>query len=501
MIGLVHSIWAVLPPVITIILALATKEVYTSLFTGVLVGSFMYSGFNIIGTIDTVFKVMNDKIGGNVYILMFMVMLGIFVAAVNKSGASEAYGEWAAKVIKGRRMAMFVTMLLGILIFIDDYFNCLTVGAVMRPITDKFHISRAKLAYLIDATAAPICIIAPISSWAAAVSSSLPKSSGIDGFALFIHTIPMNLYALLTIAFMLFIIISGHDFSKMKELEDRELNGLVISEEGSVKAGTPVGNGKIVDLVLPLLVLIAGCVFGMTYTGGILEGASIRDAFANCDAARGLVIGSFIGLVFTAFFYLIRRVLKFSEFCECYLEGFKAMCPGMLILCFAWSLSGICSGDYLDLGGYVAHVMSGNATITALLPVVFFLVGIGLAFATGTSWGTFGILIPIIVAVSGHDMNLLTMTVAAVLAGAVAGDHLSPISDTTIMSSTGAQCHHIDHVQTQLPYGLTVSSCCVVGYLAAGFAGNGLVGTAVGFFCLACIAFYIYHFKMEKNKA
>lgn len=250
---MVHSIWAVLPPVITIILALATKEVYTSLFTGVLVGSFMYSGFNIIGTIDTVFKVMNDKIGGNVYILMFMVMLGIFVAAVNKSGASEAYGEWAAKVIKGRRMAMFVTMLLGIIIFIDDYFNCLTVGAVMRPITDKFHISRAKLAYLIDATAAPICIIAPISSWAAAVSSSLPKSSGIDGFALFIHTIPMNLYALLTIAFMLFIIISGHDFSKMKELEDRELNGLVISEEGSVEAGTPVGNGKIVDLVLPLL--------------------------------------------------------------------------------------------------------------------------------------------------------------------------------------------------------------------------------------------------------
>ena len=495
---MVHSIWAVLPPVITIILALATKEVYTSLFTGVLVGSFMYSGFNIIGTIDTVFKVMNDKIGGNVYILMFMVMLGIFVAAVNKSGASEAYGEWAAKVIKGRRMAMFVTMLLGILIFIDDYFNCLTVGAVMRPITDKFHISRAKLAYLIDATAAPICIIAPISSWAAAVSSSLPKSSGIDGFALFIHTIPMNLYALLTITFMLFIIISGHDFSKMKELEDRELNGLVISEEGSVEAGTPVGNGKIVDLVLPLLVLIAGCVFGMTYTGGILEGASIRDAFANCDAARGLVIGSFIGLVFTAFFYLTRRVLKFSEF---YLEGFKAMCPGMLILCFAWSLSGICSGDYLDLGGYVAHVMSGNTTITALLPVVFFLVGIGLAFATGTSWGTFGILIPIIVAVSGHDMNLLTMTVAAVLAGAVAGDHLSPISDTTIMSSTGAQCHHIDHVQTQLPYGLTVSSCCVVGYLAAGFAGNGLVGTAVGFFCLACVAFYIYHFKMEKNKA
>ena len=462
---MVHTVWAILPPIVTIILALTTKEVYMSLFTGIFFGAFMYSQYSILGSIATTFQIMNDKIGGNVYILMFMIILGIFVAAVNKSGASEAYGEWATKAIKGRRMAMFVTMLLGIIIFIDDYFNCLTVGTVMRPVTDKFHISRAKLAYLIDATAAPICILAPISSWAAAVSSSLPQGSGIDGFSLFLQTIPVNLYALFTLVFMVFLNWTGKDFSKMKQLEEKNINELVINKSVDDSATIPVGNGKIIDLLLPLIALIIACTFGIMYTGGILEGATIQESFANSEASRGLVIGSFMGLVFTFIFYIPRKILTFSEFCQCYVDGFKAMVPGML---------------------------------ATLLPVFLFLVAVGLSFATGTSWGTFGILIPIIVAITGEsNMALLTITVAAVLSGAVAGDHLSPISDTTIMSSTGAQCNHLDHVATQLPYGLIIITCSVIGYVVAGITSVGLMGTLAGFISLLIVMVIIYQYKLS----
>ena len=493
-----ETAWSLVPPIITIILALATKEVYMSLAIGIFIGVLMFTGFSVLTAIDTMFNIMSDKIGGNVNILVFLVLLGIIVAAIQKSGASQAYGDLAARKIKGKRSALFVTMALGVLIFIDDYFNCLTVGTVMRPVTDRFEITRAKLAYIIDATAAPICIIAPVSSWAAAVSSSLPENSGIDGFALFLNTIPLNLYAWLTLLFMAFIIFVNKDFSRMADFAEESGNTLVIPEEYAEDESTaPVGRGGIIDLVLPLLVLIGSCVFGMLYTGGILEGKGIADAFAECESAKGLVMGSFMALVFTFVLYVPRKILDFSTFCSCFVNGFKQMASAIFILCLAWTLSGVCGQDYLNIGGYVGSVVSGNQTVEVLLPAVFFLVALGLAFATGTSWGTFGILIPIVLAVAGYDMNLATITVSAVLAGAVGGDHVSPISDTAILASAGAQCHHIDHVSTQIPYVLCVASCCLVGYLVAGFTGEGLMGTATGFILMIGVMAGLYKFKMR----
>ncbi len=494
---MVESAWSLVPPIITIALALATKEVYMSLIVGIFVGALMFTGFDILSSIDVLFSIMADKIGGNVHILIFLVLLGIIVAAISRSGASKAYGEWAAKVIKGKRSSLLVTAILGVVIFIDDYFNCLTVGTVMRPVTDKFNVTRAKLAYIIDATAAPICIIAPVSSWAAAVSSSLPENSGMDGFALFLQTIPFNLYAWLTIIFMLFLIWTGKDFSTMAALERNSGGKTTVPEEYQDDEMSIVGEGKILDLVLPLIVLIAGCVFGMLYTGGILEGASVADAFANCESARGLVIGSFIALVFVFVLYVPRGVLRFAKFCECFNQGFRAMTPAIFILCLAWSLSGVCGEEYLNIGGFVGGIVSHNATIGMFMPAVFFLVAIGLAFATGTSWGTFGILIPIALAVVANDPNLLIVTVAAVLAGAVGGDHVSPISDTTILASAGAQCSHIDHVNTQIPYVIVVATCSFVGYLVAGIVGNGWIGLGVGFILLACAMTYIYKVLMK----
>lgn len=493
-----ETAWSLVPPIITIILALVTKEVYMSLAIGIFIGAFMFTGFSFLGAIDTMFNIMSDKVGGNVNILVFLVLLGIIVAAIQKSGASQAYGNYAAKKISGKRSALFVTFFLGLLIFIDDYFNCLTVGTVMRPVTDRFKVTRAKLAYIIDATAAPVCIIAPVSSWAAAVSSSLPENSGIDGFSLFLHTIPLNLYAWLTIIFVLFIIFVDKDFSRMAAFEKESGSTLVIpAEYAETESTAPVGNGRILDLVLPLLVLIGSCVFGMLYTGGILEGKGIADAFAECDSAKGLVMGSFMALVFTFVLYVSRKVLDFATFCSCFVDGFKQMTSAIFILCLAWTLSGVCGEDYLNIGGYVGSVVSGNQTVAVMLPAMFFLVALGLAFATGTSWGTFGILIPIVLAITGTDMNLATITVAAVLAGAVGGDHVSPISDTTILASAGAQCHHIDHVSTQIPYVLCVSSCCVVGYIVAGATGEGFLGTAAGAILMLLVMAGIYKFKMQ----
>lgn len=490
------TIFSLIPPIVAIALALATKEVYLSLLVGILSGAFLFVGANPVIAVETVIGIMGEKIGGNINIVLFLAFLGIVVALITKSGASKAYGEWAARSIKSRKGSLLATTFLGALIFVDDYFNCLTVGTVMRPVTDKQKVTRAKLAYIIDATAAPICIIAPISSWAAAVGSSLPEDSGVDGFSLFLQTIPFNLYALLTITFMLFIIIADFDFSAMKKYNEQvEKTG----HEKTIEGETQViaGTGKVIDLVLPIIVLIVFCISGMVYTGGILDGANIVDAFANCNSSLSLVLGSFFTLVFIFIFYMVRRVIRFNEFCECLTVGIKAMIPAIMILSLAWTLSGICSSDFLDIGGYVSSVVGGSSLVGSLLPAIMFVVAVGLAFSTGTSWGTFGILIPIAFAVLGsEDMNALSITVAAILAGAVCGDHISPISDTTILASAGAQCDHIAHVSTQIPYAMWVAVCCFVGYLAAGFTGNGFVGTGVGFAALFVVMMVI----RAKNK-
>ena len=488
-----ETIWSLVPPLITIVLALYTKEVYISLIVGILTGALMFCNFNVISAIDTMFTIMESKVGGNVNILVFLVLLGILVAAISRSGASKAYGEWAARSIKGKASALFVTSFLGMLIFIDDYFNCLTVGTVMRPVTDKFKVTRAKLAYIIDATAAPICIIAPVSSWAAAVSSSLPEDSKIDGFQLFLQTIPYNYYAWFTLIFLMFLIWSGKDFATMAAFEKKYGTEVLVPAEYQDKEAERIaGKGKIIDLVLPLFVLIAGCIFGMLYTGGILEGAGVAQAFADCNSSKGLVIGSFMALAFTFFLYVPRGVLQFNLFCECFSMGFKAMTPALFILCLAWSLSGICGEEYLNIGGYVSQVVGNNATLGMFLPAMFFLVAIGLAFATGTSWGTFGILIPIVLAVIGDYNELTVVTIAAVLAGAVGGDHVSPISDTTILASAGAQCNHLDHVGTQIPYVLVVSVCCFLAYIVAGVCGSGMTGLFAGLGALVVAMFIVY---------
>lgn len=488
------TIWSILPPVIAIVLALITKEVYMSLLIGILSGALLYTKFNVISTIETTFQIMGDKIGGNADIVIFLVLLGILVALITKSGASKAYGSWASNSIKTKKGALLATAVLGIVIFVDDYFNCLTVGTVMRPVTDRYKVTRAKLAYIIDSTAAPVCIIAPISSWAAAVGSSLPEGSSLDGFTLFLQTIPFNLYALFTLVFVLFIILTGIDYSKMKVVEDSGDMGIEeSSQEQEVNASS---KGKVIDLILPIIVLIVACIAMMLYTGGIMEGADIVTAFADCSSARSLVMGSFIALVVTFLFYIPRKVITFNEFCDCFVAGFKAMTPAVMILCLAWTLSGICSEDYLDIGGFVSTVIGGNATVAMLLPLLFFLVSLGLAFATGTSWGTFGILIPIALAIFGDASAMIPVCVAAILSGAVCGDHISPISDTTILSSAGAQCKHIEHVSTQIPYALTVCIPCAVGFLTAGITSNGFIGLAVGAVVLAVI----FAVLLAKNK-
>lgn len=479
------TIFSLIPPIVAIALALVTKEVYLSLLIGILSGAFLFTGFSPLAAVTTVVDIMGGKIGGNVNIVLFLSLLGILVALITKSGASRAYGTWASRTIKSRRGALLATTVLGSVIFVDDYFNCLTVGTVMRPVTDKYKISRAKLAYVIDATAAPVCIIAPVSSWAAAVGSSLPEGSAIDGFALFLSTIPFNFYAILTLVFMLFLVFSQIDFGAMKTYEDRvEKYGEETMEgEDTIQIA---GNGKVIDLLLPIGILIVLCIGAMLYTGGILEGVGVSQAFADCDASLSLVLGSFFSLLFTFVFYLARKVLKFNSICETFTVGVKAMVPAVMILSLAWTLSGICSAEYLNVGGYVGAVVGQSATLAALLPFLFFVVAGGLAFSTGTSWGTFGILIPIAITVMGDgDLNRISIAVASILAGAVCGDHISPISDTTILASTGAGCKHLNHVSTQIPYALCVAVCSGVGYLAAGLTWNGYMGLAVSGVMLA----------------
>ena len=472
------SFWALVPPIVAIGLALITKEVYSSLFVGIAIGGIFWSNFHFEKAVLHIFEdgivgVLTDSY--NMGILVFLVILGIMVCMMNNAGGSAAFGRWASIHIKTRVGAQLATIVLGILIFIDDYFNCLTVGTVMRPVTDKHNITRAKLAYVIDATAAPVCIIAPISSWAAAVGSSLPAGCNIDGFTLFLRAIPFNYYALLTLVFLAFLIIANIDYSKMKQYELNAHLEEIVEDEEEVPI---VGHGKVKDLILPILFLIASCIGFMLYTGGFFKGVPLAEAFANCSSARSLVLGSFLTLIFTFILYIPRKVLEFVDFCGSFAQGFKAMTSAIMILCLAWTLSGVCGAEYLNIQGFVKAAVGGSTMAIAVMPVIFFLISLGLAFATGTSWGTFGILIPISVTILSANYMMMSVCVGAILAGAVCGDHISPISDTTILSSAGAQCRHIDHVATQMPYALTVALCASVGYILSGITGNGYIGLA-----------------------
>ena len=479
------TFWSLVPPIVAIALALITKEVYSSLFVGSLIGGLLYAGGNPEGTVlhvfsDGIVSVLSDSY--NVGILIFLVILGSIVAMMNKAGGSAAFGRWASSKIKTPAGAQLATIALGVLIFIDDYFNCLTVGSVMRPVTDKQNVSRAKLAYLIDATAAPVCIIAPISSWAAAVAGFV---EGEDGFSLFIRAIPYNYYALLTIVMMVGMVLMHEEYGPMALHEANARKGDLFTtgnhpyEAMDEEAAAAGDNGHVMDLVIPIFSLIICCVIGMIYTGGFFEGADFVTAFSKSDASVGLALGGFFGLVITVVLYMIRRVMKFRDLMACLPEGFKAMVPAILILTFAWSLKAMT--DSLGAKEYVAALVKASAgTFVSLLPAIIFLVGCFLAFATGTSWGTFGILIPIVVdAFSATNPQLMIIAISACMAGAVCGDHCSPISDTTIMASAGAQCEHVNHVSTQLPYAITAAAVSCVSYIVAGFVRNVVISLIV----------------------
>ena len=481
--GLYATFWSLLPPVVAIGLALITKEVYSSLFIGIVVGAVLYSGFSFEGTMNHVLSggiiaVLSDSY--NVGILVFLVILGAMVALMNKAGGSAAFGQWASKHIKTRAGAQLATVALGVLIFIDDYFNCLTVGSVMRPVTDRHNISRAKLAYIIDSTAAPVCIIAPISSWAAAVTGFV---EGEDGLSIFIRAIPYNFYALLTITMLIVISLANIDYGPMAKFERNALDGDLFSGKNPYAGSSDdVSNapGTVMDLLVPILSLIVCCVLGMIYSGGFFSGVDFVTAFSGSDASVGLALGSFFGLVITVILYLVRRILTFKQCMDCIPEGFKAMVPAILILTFAWALKAMT--DSLGADVFVAELVKSSAEgLMSLLPAIIFVVGCLLAFATGTSWGTFGILIPIVVHVfENSDPELMIISISACMAGAVCGDHCSPISDTTIMASAGAQCDHVNHVSTQLPYAVSVAVISFVTYLVAGFVRSAWIALPVG---------------------
>ena len=489
------TFWALVPPVVAIGLALITKEVYSSLFIGVLMGGILYSGFSFEGTITHIFEdgminVLSDSY--NVGILIFLVILGTMVCLMNRAGGSAAFGQFAADHIKGRVGAELATILLGCLIFIDDYFNCLTVGSVMRPVTDKFKVSRAKLAYLIDATAAPICIIAPISSWAAAVTGFV---EGEDGFSIFVRAIPYNFYAILTIVMMIGMVLLRTEFGSMKFHEKNALKGDLYTTPGrpydTEKQPEVSVRGTVLDLLIPIISLIICCMVGMLYTGGFFSGEDFVTAFSQSDASLGLTMGSFFGLLITIGLYQVRRVLKFSECMACIPEGFKSMVPAIMILSFAWTLKAMT--DSLGADVYVATVVASSArSLLNFLPAIIFVVGCFLAFATGTSWGTFGILIPIVVAVfENSNPDLMIISISACMAGAVCGDHCSPISDTTIMASDGAQCEHVNHVTTQLPYAVTAAAVSFVSYIIAGFVQSAWIALPIAIALMVATMFVI----------
>ena len=461
--------WALIPPLLAIILAFITKEVYSSLFIGVAVGALLYSGFHPWDSFVNFFEIMKNSM--NLNILIFDVLLGMIIVLMAKSGGSAAYGKWAGTKIRTKRSALLATMGLGVLIFVDDYFNCLTVGSVMRPVTDQQKVSRAKLAYIIDATAAPVCIIAPISSWAAAVNSYVPADAGISGFQLFLRTIPYNLYAILTLVMVFFICFTGFDFGLMKKHEENAAKGDLFTSGGDefeqVSEDEVNPGGKVMDLVLPVAVLIVSAIGAMIYTGYLGGAKDIITAFSGCDAETSLIFATMVTIFFMMLLYLPRKVVDFKGFMESLVEGFKLMIPAITILIFAWSLKGI--GDAMGLAEFVGGIVGENASASIFIPVVLFAVAIFLSFSTGTSWGTFAILVPIATGMfaGNTSLEMMIISVSAVLVGAVCGDHVSPISDTTVMSSAGAQSNHLNHVSTQMQYAAIVAGVCMVGYIIA----------------------------------
>ena len=501
---------SLLPPVLAIALALITKEVYTSLFLGCLVGGFLYANFNPVTAVTSVYDMIASKVGDNMGIVVFLVSLGFIVVLMNRSGGSKAYGDWAKKVIKTRRGALLATMILAIVLGVDDYFNNLTTGNVMRPVTDGHQISRAKLAYMIDSTAAPVCIMMPISSWAAAVSG-VAEQVGVSGLQLFISAIPWNYYAVLTIFTLIILAVFDIDFGPMKVHEDNAKRGDLYTTperpyadaDDESKNST---NGKVIDLIIPVIVLIVSCVSGLLYTGGFFTPDSgtymnVMDAFANCTAATGLMYGSFIVVIFCFIYFLvIRRSMNFVQVTDCIAEGFKIMVPAILILTFAWTISGV-TNDLLGANVFVETAMASSAeSLANFLPAVIFVVACGLGFATGTSWGTFGILIPIVVSVFGVDAGtILTVGLGACLGGAVMGDHCSPISDTTILASTGAQCYHINHVNTQIPYALTVAAVAFVNHILAGLIQNVVINLIIALASMFAVLMIIRAVTSKKS--
>ena len=496
------TFFALLPAIIAIAMALITKEVYVSLFLGIVTGALLFTGFDVMGAVTQIFETMIESIGDpwNVGILLFLIFLGMIVTLMSRAGGSKAYGLWAKSKIKTNKGAMYSTFALGSLIFVDDYFNCLTVGSVMRSVTDSFNISRAKLAYIIDATAAPICIIAPISSWAAAVTG---YTSG-DGFSLFLQTIPFNLYALLTIIMVIYVIKNDYNIGSMEKNE-------IMAQQGDVTFGLhdyqieeevkALDKGRVFDLMLPVLFLIISCILCMLYTGGFFNGVDIITAFTECNASFALVLGSFFTLIFIALLYLPRKIMSYKDFTDCIPIGFKTMVPAMSILALAWTLGTFVS-DKLEAGAFVLQLLESSTFSVALLPVILFVTAIGLAFSTGTSWGTFGILIPIVTAIFSEGDPLLVICISAILAGAVCGDHISPISDTTIMASAGAQCNHVNHVATQMPYAFIVAGACIIGYIVAGVTKNvyiTFVIALISLFILLKIAMFIHRKRIHKD--
>ena len=496
---------------LAIALALITKEVYTSLFLGCLVGGFLYANFNPVMAVTSVYDMIASKVGDNMGIVVFLVSLGFIVVLMNRSGGSKAYGDWAKKVIKTRRGALLATMILALVLGVDDYFNNLTTGNVMRPVTDGHQISRAKLAYMIDSTAAPVCIMMPISSWAAAVSGVAESMEGVSGLQLFISAIPWNYYAILTIFTLIILAVFDIDYGPMKVHEDNAKRGDLYTTperpyadaDDEKKNST---NGKVIDLVIPVIVLIISCVSGLLYTGGFFTPDSgtymnVMDAFANCSAASGLMYGSFIVVIFCfIYFLLLRRSMSFVQVTDCIAEGFKIMVPAILILTFAWTISGV-TNDLLGAKFFVEAAMQSSAeSLANFLPGVIFLVACGLAFATGTSWGTFGILIPIVVATFGVDAGtILTVGLGACLGGAVMGDHCSPISDTTILASTGAQCYHLNHVKTQIPYAVTVAAVAFVNHILAGLIQNVVINLIIALVSMFAVLMIIRAVTSKKT--
>ena len=499
----IGTAWALLPPLLAIVLALVTKEVYSSLFLGVALGALLCTGFHPWNAFVTLFDIMKSSM--NLNILIFDVLLGMIIVLMSKSGGSAAYGNWAGKHIKSRKTAMLATTGLGVLIFVDDYFNCLTVGSVMRPVTDRFKISRAKLAYIIDATAAPICIIAPVSSWAAAVNSYVPADAGITGFQLFLRTIPYNLYAILTIIMVVYICVSGFDFGLMKKHEENAQKGDLFTsgaeEFENVKTEDVCPNGKVYDLILPVLVLIDSAIGAMVYTGFLGGATDVVSAFAGCDAETSLIFATMVTIFFMLILYLPRKVVTFKGFMDSFVEGFRLMIPAVAILIFAWTLKGV--SDTLGLAEFVGGVVGAHTSAGVIIPAVMFMVGVVLAFSTGTSWGTFAILVPIVVAMfpDAKQLEMMIISVSAVLAGAVCGDHVSPISDTTVMSSAGAQSNHINHVSTQMQYAAVVAVVCVIGYVIAGFVRIWWITLAVSVAMLLVVLTFMRKYTSDGERA